>query len=146
MFNGPAILLAQRKTSTTSQSLKNFLHRLSVHLYAQEPPSVFLLSTGYFADRKYENFFHRFSPQHLQTASTPNCSSIPHHNSAPPLPLLISLHAHSVAAIHSFLYNISHTPREISHALPCNSNGKAAATKEMTNKTNLTSKIRKCSH
>jgi hypothetical protein len=59
---------------------------------------------------------------------------------------LISLHAHSVAAIHSFLYNISHTPREISHALPCSSNGKASVTKEMANKANLTSKIRKCSH
>jgi len=107
---------------------------------------MFLLSIGYSAVRKYEDPFHRFSPPHLQTASTPNCSSIPHHNSAPPLPRLISLHAHSVAAIHSFLYNISHTPGEISHALPCSNNGKVVATKEMANKANLTSKIRKCSH
>jgi hypothetical protein len=60
---------------------------------------------------------------------------------------VISFHAHSVAAaIHSFLYNISHTPREISHALPCSSNGKAATTKETANNADLTSKIRKCSH
>jgi hypothetical protein len=83
----------------------------------------------------------------FETASTHNCSSIPHHNSAPPLPRVISLHAHSIiVAIHSFLYNISHTQREISHALPCSNNGEATATKEMANQVNLISKIRKCSH
>ncbi len=86
-----------------------------------------------------------FSP--LQTASTHNCRSIPHHNSAPPLSCTIRLHAHLVvAAIPSFLYNISHTPRQISHALSCSSNGNAAATKETANNADLTSKIRKCSH
>jgi hypothetical protein len=42
-----------------------------MHLYAQEPPSVFLLSTGYFADRKYEDPFHRFSP-HVATPLWPS--------------------------------------------------------------------------
>ncbi len=48
----------------------------------------------------------------------------------------------------SFLYNISHTPKERSpHALPCNSNGEtAAAKKKIANKANLNPKIRKCSH
>ncbi len=66
----------------------------------------------------------------------------------PPLPRMISLHAHSVAAaIHSFLYNISHTPRERFpmhfHAVVME---KQSPQKEMANKANLTSKIRKCSH
>ncbi len=85
----------------------------------------------------------------IPTASAHNYSSMPHHNSVPPHSRVISLHAHSVAAaMHSFLYNISHTPRERSpHALPCNSNGETAAEKkETTNKTDLNPKIRKCSH
>jgi hypothetical protein len=54
----------------------------------------------------------------------------PPHNLASSLPSLISLHVHSVAAaIHAFMHNTSHTPRGISHALPCYSNEKAAATK-----------------
>jgi hypothetical protein len=73
-----------------------------------------------------------FFPPHLlsrhtnPTALIHKCSSTP----APSLPSLINLHVHSVAAaIHAFLYNTSHTPRGISHALPCSSNEKAAATK-----------------
>jgi hypothetical protein len=85
----------------------------------------------------------------IPTASTHNYSSTLHHNSALSHLRVISLHAHSVAAaMHSFLYNISHTPKERSpHALPCNSNGETAVEKkETTNKTNLNPKIRKCSH
>ncbi len=104
-------------------------------------------STGYSAE-KLRTPFHSLSPQHLQTTSAHNCSSIPHHNSAPPLPRVISLHAHSVAAaIHSFLYNISHTPRE---RFPMHFHvvvmERQPPQKEMANKTNLTSKIMKCSH
>jgi hypothetical protein len=68
----------------------------------------------------------------IPTASAHNYSSTPHHNLAPPHSHVISLHAHSVAAaMHSFLYNISHTPRERSpHALPCSSNGEIAAEKK----------------
>jgi len=95
-------------------------------------------------------------PSLFQTASAHNCSSLPHHNSAPPQPHVISLHAHSVAvAIHSFLYNISHTPRERfpmhsrerfpkhSHAVVVE---RQSPQKKTANKANLTSKIRKCSH
>ncbi len=67
----------------------------------------------------------------------------------PPHSRVISLHAHSVAAaMHSFMYNISHTPRKRSpQALPCSSNGKTAAEKKETaNKADLNPKIRKCSH
>jgi len=86
-------------------------------------------------------------PPSFQTASAQLCSSIPHDNSAPPPSHMISLHDHLVvAAMHSFLYNISHTPKEISHALPCSSNRETATTKKTANKANLTSKIRKCSH
>jgi len=104
-------------------------------------------STGYSVE-KLRTPFHSLSPQHLQIASAHNCSSIPHHNSASPLPRVISLHAHSItAAIHSFLYNISHTPREKFpmhfHAVVME---RQLPQKEMANKTNLTSKIRKCSH
>jgi hypothetical protein len=61
----------------------------------------------------------------IPTALAHNYSSTPHHNLAPPHSRVINLHAHLVAAaMHSFLYNISHTPRERSpHALPCSSNG-----------------------
>jgi hypothetical protein len=98
--------------------------------------------------RKIKVPLHSSSLQYLQTASAHNCSSIPHHNSTLPLPRVISLHAHSVAAaIHSFMYNISHTPRE---RFPMHFHvvvmERQAPQKEMTNKTNLTSKIRKCSH
>jgi len=60
---------------------------------------------------------------------------------------MISLHAHSVAAaIPSFLYNISHTPIERFpmhfHAIVME---RQPSQKEMANKANLTSKIRKCS-
>ncbi len=98
--------------------------------------------------RKIEDPLHNSSLQHLQTASAHNCSSVPHHNSAPLLPRVISLHAHSVAAtIHSFMYNISHTPRE---RFPMHFHvvvmERQPSQKEMANKANLTSKIRKCSH
>jgi hypothetical protein len=61
---------------------------------------------------------------------------------------VISLHVHSVvAAIHSFLYNISHIPRERFpmhfHAVVME---RQPPQKEMANKVNLTSKIKKCSH
>ncbi len=85
----------------------------------------------------------------IPTASAHNYSSTPHHNLAPSHSRVISLHAHSVAtAMHSFLYNISHTPRERSpHALPCSNNGETAAEKkETTNKADLNPNIRKCSH
>jgi len=81
-------------------------------------------------------------PTSLQTASTDNCSSLPYHNLVPPQPRVISLHAHSVAvAIHSFLYNISHTPRERfpmhSHAVVME---RQPSQKETANKANLTSR------
>jgi len=87
-------------------------------------------------------------PPSFQTASAHNCSSLPYHNSVPPQPRVISLHVHSVVvAIHSFLYNISHTPRERfpmhSHAIIMEWH---PPQKETANKANLTSKIRKCSH
>jgi hypothetical protein len=85
----------------------------------------------------------------IPTASVHNYSSTPHHNSASLHSRVISLHDHSVAtAMHSFLYHISHTPRERSpHALPCSSNGETAAEKKETaNKANLNPKIRKCPH
>jgi hypothetical protein len=67
----------------------------------------------------------------IPTASAHNYSSTPHHNSMPPHSHVINLHAHLVAAaMHSFLYNISHTPKERSpHALPCSSNGETTAEK-----------------
>jgi len=87
-------------------------------------------------------------PPLFQTALAHNCSSLPYHTSALPQPRVISLHAHSVVvAIHSFLYNISHTPRE---RFPMHSHAVVMETqppkKETANKANLTSKIKKCSH
>jgi len=87
-------------------------------------------------------------PPSFQTALAHNCSSLPYHTSALPQPRVISLHAHSVVvAIHSFLYNISHTPRERfpmhSHAVVME---RQPPQKETANKANLTSKIKKCSH
>ncbi len=84
----------------------------------------------------------------IPTASAQNYSSTPHHNSVPPHSRVINLHAHSVAAaMHSFLYNISHTPRERS---PMHSHAavmeRQPQKKETANKANLNPKIRKCSH
>ncbi len=63
-------------------------------------------------------------PLQLQTDFAHKGNSIP-HNSAPP----IGLHAHSVAAaIWISPCSIPHTTSQASHALPCNINGKAAAT------------------
>jgi len=108
---------------------------------------VFLFSTGYFVEQlRTPSIAHLFSTS--KPASAHNCNSVPHHNSSPLLPRVISLHAHSVAAvIHSLLYNISHTPRERFpmhfHAVVME---RQPPQKEMANKANLTSKIRKCSH
>ncbi len=61
----------------------------------------------------------------FQTDSTHKGNSIA-HNSAPP----IGLHAHLVAtAIWVSPCSIPHTANQASHALPCSTNGKAAATK-----------------
>jgi hypothetical protein len=92
--------------------------------------------------------FPALQPLSFPSASAHNCSFLPHHNSALLQPRVINLHAHSVAvAIHSFLYNISHTPRERfrmhSHAVVME---RQPPQKETANKANLTSKIRKCSH
>ncbi len=114
-----------------------------------EPPSSFTLQLPPLNLLPSHSNFHTSSATSVPTASAHNCSSIPHHNFVPPQPRVISLHAHSVAAaMHSFLYNISHTPIERSpHALPCSSNGETAATKKETaNKANINPKIRKCSH
>jgi hypothetical protein len=112
--NSLAELLAQWKKISnqprmlaTSISLLLPIHLLSFSTTVSVPLLYWLFY------RKIEDPLHSSSLQHLWTASAHNCSSIPHHNSASPLPRVISLHAHSIAAaIHSFLYNISHTPRE----------------------------------
>ncbi len=132
----------QPRMLATSRSLLLPIHLLSSSTTVSVPLLYWLFC------RKIEDPLHSSSLQHLQTASAHNCSSIPHHNSAPPLPRVISLHVHSVAAaIHSFLCNISHTPRERFpmhfHAVVME---RQPPQKEMANKANLTSKIRKCSH
>ncbi len=112
--NSLAELLAQRKKISnqlrmlaTSRSPLLPIHLLSSSTTVSVPFLYWLFC------RKIEDPLHRSFLQHLQTASAHNCRSIPHHNSAPLLPRVISLHVHSVAAaIHSFMYNISHTPRE----------------------------------
>jgi hypothetical protein len=115
----------QPRMLATSRSLLLPIHLLSSSTTVSVPLLYWLFC------RKIEDPLHSSSLQHLQTTSAHNCSSIPHHNSVPPLPCVISLHVHSVvAAIHSFLYNISHTQREISHAFPCSSNGETATTKK----------------
>ncbi len=97
-----------------------------------------LSSTGYSVEKlKTSSLAQLFSTSQtasnavIPIASAHNYSSTPHHNSTPPHSRVISLHAHLiVAAMHSFLYNISHTPRERSpHALPCSSNGEIATKK-----------------
>jgi hypothetical protein len=112
--NSLAELLAQReKISNQPRMLATSRSPLlPIHLLSSSTTvSVFLLY--WLFCRKIEDPLHGSSLQHLQIASAHNCSSIPHHNSVPPLPRVISLHVHLIAAaIHSFLYNISHTPRE----------------------------------
>ncbi len=76
-----------------------------------EPPSSFTLQLPPLNLLPSHSNFHTSSAVGIPTASTHNCSSTPHHNFAPPQPRVINLHAHSVATVmHSFLYNISHTP------------------------------------
>jgi hypothetical protein len=59
----------------------------------------------------------------FQTDLFHNCSSIPSHNSAPP----IGLHAHLVAAVtQASLYSIAHTHTQ--QSFPCSGNAKAATT------------------
>jgi len=102
--NSLAELLAQRKKISnqlrmlaTSRSPLLLIHLLSSSTTVSVPLLYWLFY------RKIEDPLHSSSLQHLQTASTHNCSSIPHHNSVSPLPCVINLHSHLVvAAIHSF--------------------------------------------
>ncbi len=118
-----------------SADLLSYLH---IFLSSSTIVCANLPSTGYSAEKlrtsslaQLFNTSQTASNAVIPTASAHNYISTPHHNSAPLHSRVISLHAHLVAAaMHSFLYNISHTPKERSpHALPCSSNGETAAEK-----------------
>jgi hypothetical protein len=139
-FLGRAIGAAEKfVTSQECCQSADLLSCLHIFLSSSTTVCANLPSTGYFTEKLRTSFLAQlFSTSQtasnavIPIASVHNYSSTFHHNSAPPHSRVVSLHAHSVATVmHSFLYNILHTPRERSpHALPCSSNGETVVKKK----------------